>query len=300
MCREHSPLAQPPGDAELGWTAVERILDERRGSGLAEVIPSTKGEPLLWPSMQRLAAACAARGLALNVTTNGTWPRLGARRWAEVLVPVCSDVKLSWNGATASTAEAVMEGLDFDDALQGARTFLAVRDARGARCTVTFQVTAQERNVAELPAIVRIAADLGVARVKLNHLQVHFPALAAGDLRRDRAARARWNAALAAAREAAAAGGVRLEGAGPLDEGGAPPPEGPCPFLGAEAWVTADGRFAPCPAPAGLEGALGDFGSLARTTIAAVWSGVEYRRLCATYEDRAPCRGCAFRRAGGA
>ena len=171
------------------------VLEERRGTGLREVIPSTMGEPLLWAGLDRLLDACAAEGLALNVTTNGTFPGRGAEAWAEALLPVASDVKLSWNGATTSTAQAIMDGLDFGRAVEDARRFLAVRDrlaARGRasrwpgsgpatgwpgdrRATVTFQVTAQEANVGELADIVRLAARLGVDRVKVNQLQPRFP-----------------------------------------------------------------------------------------------------------------------------
>ena len=41
-------------------------------------------------------------------------PRTGdgrAREWAERLVPVTSDVKISWNGATRETQERIMHTL---------------------------------------------------------------------------------------------------------------------------------------------------------------------------------------------
>jgi len=310
MCREHAQRAPPPHSPprRLGLDLAVRLLDELRGGRLAEVIPSTVGEPLLWRDLPGLAGLCAARGLRLNVTTNGTWPRLGGEGWGRVLAGACSDVKVSWNGASAATAEAVMGGLRFDEALGGLRAFLSVRDARRARgapaCTATFQVTARERNVGELADVVRLAAGLGVERVKVNQLQVHFPALAGEDLRRSPASRARWSEAVramrAAAEEARLPGGaaVRLQGAEEMPEGGEPEP-GPCPFLGEEAWVLVDGRFAPCPAPAAKEGRLGSFSSLASTPFSEVWGSEGYRALVAGYRDRPECRGCALRRPGG-
>ncbi len=310
MCREHSPLAPRPArpPRRLSFDVVERVLDERRGSALAEVVASTKGEPLLWPALRRLALACRTRGLSLNLTTNGTFPG-GAIAWAQLLVPACSDVKISWNAVTAATAAAVMPGLALDRAVQGARAFLSVRDrlaAAGERaCRVTFQVTAQERNVAELAGIVKLAAQLGVDRVKVNQLQVHFPALAPDDLRRDAAARGRWNDAVAAMREAARA--HRAPGRPPLhlqnvqewpDVGGGVP-YGPCPFLDREAWVTADGDFAPCPAPPGQEGALGRFGSIHSQPLGAIWEGRPYRALVAGHASAGPCARCSLRRPGG-
>jgi MoaA/NifB/PqqE/SkfB family radical SAM enzyme len=308
MCRDHSPLAATGAAPELPVDTVATVLRERRGSGLAEVIPSTRGEPLLWPGMERLVELCAAEGVQLNLTTNGTFPRGGARDWAARLEGVASDVKVSWNGATASTAEAIMAGLSFDEAVENVRALVAAREAaraRGKRAfTVSFQVTAQERNVGELPEIVRLAARLGVDRVKLNQLQVHFAALAGEDLRRDAASRARWNAAVRAARGAAEraprVGGGRVVLQNSVELGDAPVAPGRCPFLGVEAWILSDGRFAPCPAPAAERGELGAFGSVGDRTLGEVWRSAPYLELLRGYERRPTCAGCPFRRPGGA
>jgi MoaA/NifB/PqqE/SkfB family radical SAM enzyme len=320
MCREHSPLASrraPPASWRLphrvsrhmSTELVEQILREREGSALAEVIPSTKGEPLLWTGLDHLAEWCAAHDLLLNVTTNGTFPGRGATAWAELLVPVACDVKISWNAATAATAAEIMGGLCLDRALEDVRAFVRVRDARraaGARaCRVSFQVTAQEANVVELAALVRLAAELGVERIKVNQLQIHHRQLAGQDLRRDTASRARWNEAVRGMR--AAVGEHRLPSGDPVllqnveawPEAFGEPARGPCPFLDREAWVTAEGRFAPCPAPAGQDGLLGDFGSLHDRPFGEIWESAGYRALVDGYERHAECRRCPMRRAGG-
>lgn len=316
MCDGHSDLARlaagpragPPRRMDL--SLVRRVLAERRGAGLAEVIPSTMGEPLLWADLPALVDLCAAEGVKVNLTTNGTFPGRGAAGWAERLCPVASDVKISWNGASAATAESIMRGLDFREARGGVRDFVSVRDrlaARGGwRCRVSFQVTAMEANAAELPGIVRLAASLGVDRVKVNHLQVHFGEMEGQSLRRSQEAVARWNAAVRACRDAAEEArrpdGSRLElqNLVELPAGGEPAPLGPCPFLGREAWVLADGRFAPCPAPGAAGGRLGDFGSLADRTLGEIWEGRAFRDLVAGWPGHPACRDCSFRRPGGA
>lgn len=283
------------------------ILEERRGSSLVQVIPSTLGEPLLWQGLDALLNKCAELGLLVNATTNGTFPGRGPEAWGEALLPVAADVKISWNGATAATAEAIMPGLSFARAQDGVRRLAAVRErvarALGRRPTLSFQVTVQEANVAELADIVRLAGRLGVDRVKLNHLQVRFPWLAGRSLTRHAAGVARWNAAVAAARDAAAeeaASGrrVALQNAAPLDP--APGPPGPCPFAGREAWVLWDGRFLPCPHPAAAEGAFGDLGDVARTPLGALWEGEAFRAFLRGHLDHPVCRACRLRRAGGA
>jgi MoaA/NifB/PqqE/SkfB family radical SAM enzyme len=300
----------PAAPRRMAVALALAVLDERRGSALAEVIPSTMGEPLLWAGLDALLDRCVALGLAVNVTTNGTFPGRGAAAWASRLVPVASDVKVSWNGATAATAAAIMPGLDLGRAVGNVAALVAARDAHaragGRRCGITFQVTAQERNVGELAGIVRLAARLGVDRVKLNHLQPRRPALEGRSLRRSAEALRRWNAAVrearAAAEEAALAGaGVRLENAAPLAEDPADPaPRGPCRFVGREAWIHPDGRFAPCPHPAAAGGGLGDFGSVASAPLGALWAGAAFRAFVANHAQHPVCRACPLRRPGGA
>lgn len=290
---------------------VLAVLDERQGSALREVIPSTTGEPLLWDGLDLLVDRCAQRGLSLNVTTNGTWPGRGPARWAARLLPVASDVKVSWNGSTPATAAAIMSGLDLSRAIEDLRVVLAHRDSisdwTDQRPTISFQVTAQEGNVAELADIVRLAAALGVDRVKVNHLQVRFPSLAQLSLRRNRIAIARWNHAVRQMHEAAEGArtpdGRQVKVVNAVELPADPAerlPAGPCPFLGEEAWVLVDGRFAPCPHPAAVRRELGDFGSLGDRTLGQFWEGEPLRALVQGYEQHPVCRDCNFRRAGGA
>jgi MoaA/NifB/PqqE/SkfB family radical SAM enzyme len=273
-------------------------------------VPSTRGEPLLWDGLPGLAAACASRGILLNVTTNGSFPRLGAEGWARLLCPVGSDVKISWGAASPSLDRELIGGRDPVQALADLRTVVRVRDevaaAGGLRCGVSLQVAAREENVSELPDLVRLAAAEGLDRVKVNQLQLHFPSLRLSSLRRSPVAAHRWNEAVAACRRAAletprrGGGEVQLQGLEELPEDGSPPPRGDCPFVGREAWVEADGRYLPCPAPAAREGRLPDLGSLADAPLGRAWEGEAWRALSSGWREFAPCGDCAFRSPGGA
>lgn len=315
MCDGNSELARlrdgpRAAPRRMPIDLVRRVLAERRASPLREIIPSTMGEPLLYPDMDAIVELCAAEGVRLNLTTNGTFPGRGAAAWAARLCPVSSDVKISWNGATAATAESIMRGLSFERALEDVRTFLAGRDriaaAGGNRCRVSFQVTAMEANVAELPAIVRLAASLGVDRVKANQVWVHFDALEPLSLRRSGDAIGRWNAAVRASHAAAlearlpSGAAVLLQNFVELAEEGEPAPLGECPFLGREAWVTVDGRFAPCPAPGAARGRLGTFGSLLDRALGEIWVGEDFRAFRDRWPDHPVCATCGMRRPGGA
>jgi hypothetical protein len=68
-----------------------------------------------------------------------------------------------------------------------------------------------------------------------------------------------------------------------------------CPFLGREAWVSAEGRFDPCCAPDAQRRTLGEFGDLNLVGIQDAWNGDTYRRLQETYAEHPLCRGCNMR-----
>ncbi len=316
MCEEHSPhsvlqlqrRAAGKPRRVMPIELVRQIIAEAAPHGLREVIPSTMGEPLLYEHFDEILALCLDHRVKLNLTTNGTFPRLGAREWARRIVPVTSDVKISWNGARAETQESIMLGTKWDEVIENVRAFVAVRDdhaaSGGNRCRVTFQLTFLETNVHELADIVRLAIDLGVDRVKGHHVWAHFQQLESISMRRSPDAIERWNAAVAAARAAASerrlpnGEPILLENLHPLDAGAAGDvaPGGACPFLGQEAWVSAEGRFDPCCAPDAQRRTLGDFGSLHQRGLMDIWNSDGYRGLLQTYASRALCLGCNMRR----
>ena len=316
MCEEHSAHSvlqikrkeegRPP--RLMPFELLERVIADAAPHGLREIIPSTMGEPLLYEHFERIVDLCVQYGVKLNLTTNGTFPRLGVNAWAERIVPVTSDVKISWNGATKATQESVMVGVRWEKVLENVRSFIEVRDrfaaSGGNRCRVTFQLTFLESNVAELADIVRLAVGLGVDRVKGHHLWAHFDAIKDQSMRRNQDAIRRWNVAVLAAQAAAAertlpsGRHILLENISLLDETATEDlaPGGPCPFLGQEAWVSALGRFDPCCAPDAERRTLGEFGNLHERGLMEIWNGESYRELLSTYRNRKLCLGCNMRK----
>jgi len=319
MCEEHSRyspkkanrLSEGHPPRRMSMTTVRSVIEELAGNGLREVIPSTMGEPLLYRGMEEIIELCVRHRVKLNLTTNGTFPRLGARRWAELVVPIGSDVKISLNGVRQETQVKVMPGAKLGRTLANTREFIEVRDAHatagGNRCSVTFQMTFMEMNYRELPDLVRLAASMGVDRVKGHHVWVNFPELEDESLRRSPESMAKWNAIVDEARATAvetrlpAGREVRLDGIFELDAGGSETitSDGVCPFLGREAWVNTEGRFAPCCAPDDLRKTLGAFGNGVDAGLTAIWRGSRYQSLCRTYMNRALCIRCGMRRPVG-
>jgi glycosyltransferase involved in cell wall biosynthesis/MoaA/NifB/PqqE/SkfB family radical SAM enzyme len=316
MCEEHSPHSplQLQRKAEgrprrlMPIELIERVIADAAPHGLREVIPSTMGEPLLYDHFEDILTMCSKYNVKLNLTTNGTFPRLGAESWAKQIVPVTSDVKISWNGATKETQEAIMLGSNWEKVLSNVRTFIEIRDKHascgGNRCRVTFQLTFLEANVHELADIVALAIELGVDRVKGHHLWAHFDEIKGLSMRRSADAIGRWNEAVRSAQKIADERSlpngqqIQLDNIFPLDEAATEDlaPGGPCPFLGQEAWVSALGRFDPCCAPDAQRRTLGDFGNLHERGLMEIWNGERYRELMATYRNRKLCLGCNMRK----
>jgi glycosyltransferase involved in cell wall biosynthesis/MoaA/NifB/PqqE/SkfB family radical SAM enzyme len=316
MCEEHSPhsslqavrMQENRPRRQMPIELLRRVVQQGAEMGLREIIPSTMGEPLLYEHFEEVIRLCVEHDLSLNLTTNGTFPRIGARAWAERLVPVASDIKVSINGATKATQESIMLGSRWEELLDNTRTLIRVRDDHeaeaGHRCRVTFQLTFQEANLKEIPDLIRLAIKLGVDRVKGHHLWSHFKEIEDQSLRRSSEAIRRWNKAVKSAREVAATypleSGKRilLENIFPLSEASVEDiaPGGACPFLRHEAWVSAEGRFSPCCAPDEQRKALGNFGNLKDRSLRDIWTGEAYQDLASSYQDQPLCRACNMRR----
>lgn len=314
MCEEHSRLAAPIArDSNrpriMPFETIDRIVSESAGHGLKEIIPSTMGEPLLYPSFERILNLVEATGIKLNLTTNGTFPRLGAARWARKILPVASDIKISINGASKATAERIMEGIDFDAQLANIKAVLAERDeirsgkGRVKVPTITFQATFMRSNLHEMPALLQLAIDLGIDRFKGHHLWITHPPLEPESLRSTSEGITAWNHIvdrLHAIQECAAREGrlIALENVFKLD------PEGDkgvstrmtCPFLGKEAWIAWDGTFNVCCAPDPLRRTLGSFGNVHASGFLPLWNSEAYSRLVHQWPTNNVCATCNMKK----
>lgn len=316
MCEEHSPHSplqkQRRADGRpkrrMPIDTIRQVLRDCAGRGLQEIIPSTMGEPLLYKHFDEIVDLCHEFSVRMNLTTNGTFPSRGATAWAQKLVPVTSDVKISINGCTAETQESIMLGTKLSEVLDNVGAFIRVRDAHasegGNRCRVTFQTTFLDSNIDELPDLVELAAELGVDRLKGHHLWAHFTQIRGLSMRRSPESVMRWNHVVERTRKAADlhrrpdGSAVLLENIHPIDPD-APDdiaPEGECPFLGEEAWVSAEGRFDPCCAPDALRRTLGDFGTVNERSLMEIWTSPAYEKLRTQYMENELCQTCNMRR----
>jgi glycosyltransferase involved in cell wall biosynthesis/MoaA/NifB/PqqE/SkfB family radical SAM enzyme len=293
---------------EMSIDLIRKILEDSRGTPLREIIPSTMGEPLLYKDFEKIIDMCTEFDVKLNLTTNGSFPRKGAEEWAKLLIPVCSDIKISWNGATKETQEQIMLGSNWERDLNNLKTLIRIRNEHAAKggnwCRITLQLTFLGTNVDELADIVRLGLSLGIDRIKGHHLWAHFKEIKTLSMRHNAEAIARWNIAAREAQEVAAShllpNGKRilLENIYPLEESASVNlvADGICPFLGKEAWVDTTGRFNPCCAPDQERLSLGEFGNLNEKTMGEIWQESSYQKLRQNYLGHPLCISCNMRK----
>ena len=316
MCEGFSPYSKVKDERvasgrkrrRMDIALVRKVLEESKDTPLKEIIPSTMGEPLVYKHFEQILEMCHEFDVKLNLTTNGTFPRKGAEEWAKLIVPVTSDVKISWNAATKETQEKVMLGTKWEKVLANLKSFIRVRDEHAAqggnRCRVTLQLTFLQTNVHELSDVVKLALKLGVDRIKGHHLWAHFKEIKELSMRRNREAIEEWNKAAVAAQKIAnenlLSNGkkVILENIYPLakDAHKELTPGGTCPFLGKEAWINTEGRFSPCCAPDKQRLALGDFGNVSEKSLSDIWKSDFYQDLQKTYLEKPLCISCNMRK----
>lgn len=288
---------------------IEKVISSATPFGLKEVVPSTMGEPLLYPYFDIFIKMAKKYNIKINLTTNGTFPKRGVNEWGYLILPVASDVKISINGATKETAEKLMVGLNFEKQLKNIERFIEIRnEIRKSSInnpTVTFQVVYMESNLEELPQLLKMAIELDADRFKGHHLWITWPELRKESLRRNPNAIERWNKVvdkLYHIRDYYCKRNgkkIRLDNVYklPLDlKKTIIPDDWVCPFIGREAWVAWDGTFNVCCAPDNMRRTFGHFGNVKDADFMDLWNSENYNKFMKNWGNYSVCKICNMRR----
>ncbi|MCJ7545040.1 MAG: radical SAM protein [Phycisphaerae bacterium] len=153
-CRHcRAAAAQDAAEDELTGQEWTRLLENLAGFARPTVI-LTGGEPLLRDDVTDIAARASGLGLRVVLATCGALlDHAAAARLSQAGVAAIS---VSLDGATAASHDAFRgQAGTFTAALQG------IESARQAGLPFQINTTVTRRNVAELPAILDLAAKLG-------------------------------------------------------------------------------------------------------------------------------------------
>lgn len=317
MCEEHSDYRNKNCEGEvkvkdirmMDPSIISSVIHSAVPYELKEIIPSTMGEPLLYPYFDEFIQQAKDNRLRINLTTNGTFPGKGVEEWGNLILPVASDVKISINGPHAILNETIMKGINHEYQLRNMERFIAVRDevrsSGSNHPNVTMQVTFMESNIDELPELVQLAIDMGADRIKGHHLWVTWPELKSQSMQRSQESRQRWNTMVKTLIDIANknplqdGSTLRLDNIVPFTENGDSPiisSDWLCPFAGQEAWIAWDGTFNVCCCPDAQRRTLGHFGNVSETDFIKLWERRTYNNFIQKSGSYEVCNVCNMRR----
>ena len=292
---------EPPAD--MSWRLFTSIVDQI--PDLERAVLHGVGEPMLVKHLPKMVRYLKDRGTYVLFNTNGTV--LNERNGRALIEAGLDELRVSLDAANAKSFLAVRGKDYFGRILRNVRAFRALQEREGhARPRVSAWLTGLRETVAELPAFVQVAADIGIKEVYLQRL-VFFEKDAIGLARPDQALYEQLTreeqAHIEAATALARARGMTFSASGAAAEPGMSlkrhdddgSPWSLCRRPWTVMYFTANGRALPCCiAPFSQRGyenyTLGD---ATQQSLREIWDGPAYRTFRAALLSDQPAAACA-------
>jgi MoaA/NifB/PqqE/SkfB family radical SAM enzyme len=303
--RPESAPGHPPATMDI--EVYKRLIDEF--GDIEELQLQGMGEPMMHPRFFEMVAYAAQRGIRVSTNTNMTL--LTEARAAQCVASGLHTLHASLDGAEAGVYEAIRLRASFAKVLRNLRRLIAAKAAAQSELPhLKLVAVVMKRNLAQLPALVRLAAQEGVASLSVQHLCHDFaesslppqyqPMRAFIDeetLLNDE--RERIATHFSAAREEAQRLGIelRLPNLTPRRHAPDVPGRERCDWPWRGAYVSYDGRAMPCCMVATPDRI--SFGNMAVDGVAGVWNNAAYSGFRAALSSATPpevCSSCALYR----
>jgi MoaA/NifB/PqqE/SkfB family radical SAM enzyme len=296
---------EPPAD--MSWELFTSIVDQV--PDLARAVLHGVGEPMLVKNLPGMVKHLKDRGVYVLFNTNGTM--LNERSGRALIKVGLDELRVSLDASNAKSFREIRGRNYFDRILRNVRAFreLQVREGH-ERPLVSAWLTGLKQTVEELPAFVRVAAEIGVKEVYLQRL-VFFDDNAIGKAQPDQSLYEKMTREEAVhlneAEQVAREFGVLFSASGAVTEPGmsltAAGDNGHwsmCRRPWTLMYITANGRALPCCiAPFSQRGyehyTLGD---ATQQTLREIWNGLAYqsfREALLSTEPPRPCANCGLR-----
>jgi MoaA/NifB/PqqE/SkfB family radical SAM enzyme len=296
---------EPPAD--MSWELFTRIVDQL--PAIERAVLHGVGEPMLVKNLPKMVRYLKDRGTYVLFNTNGTL--LNEKNGRALIDAGLDELRVSLDAANAKSYRAIRGKDFFARILRNVRIFRALQERESAeRPRVSAWLTGLKETLPELPAFVRVAAEIGVKEVYLQRL-VFFEDDAIGHARPDQALYERMSREesryLDEATALARSLGMTFSASGAVAEPGMSlkrPDDGSPWSMCRRPWTvmyfTANGRALPCCiAPFSQRGyenyTLGD---ATQQTLREIWDGPAYRSFRAgLLSDHPPaaCASCGLR-----
>jgi MoaA/NifB/PqqE/SkfB family radical SAM enzyme len=291
---------EPPAD--MSWELFTSIVDQT--PDLVRAVLHGVGEPMLVKNLPRMVRYLKDRDVYVLFNTNGTV--LNERNGRALIAAGLDELRVSLDASNAKSFREIRGKNYFDRILRNVRAFRELQEREGHdKPRVSAWLTGLKETVQELPAFVKVAAEIGVKEVYLQRL-VFFDENAIGKARPDEALFERLSREesvyLKEAEELARSLGLTFSASGAASELGMSlkKSEGDSPWsLCRRPWTlmyfTANGRALPCCiAPFSQRGyehyTLGD---ATQQSLREIWNGPAYQSFRAALLSAAPPRACA-------
>ncbi len=159
---------EPPAD--MSWSLFTSIVDQI--PNLERAVMHGVGEPMLVKNLPKMVRYLKDRGTYVLFNTNGTV--LNDRNGRALIDAGLDELRVSLDAANATAFHAIRGADFFNRILRNVRRFreLQVREGH-ERPRVSAWLTGLKETIGDLPAFVRVAADIGVKEVYLQRL-VYF------------------------------------------------------------------------------------------------------------------------------
>ena len=302
-CPRTFEALEPPADMsmELFRRIVDQVPDVKR------VVLHGVGEPMLVKHLPQMIRYLKARGTHVLFNTNGTL--LAPRKHAEIIDTGLDELRVSLDAAEAATFLKVRGKDMFDRIVRNVSAFTNLQAATGAeKPVVSLWLTGLKETVDQLPAFVRLAAEIGVKEVHLQRLV--FDEAGFGMARSDsslfESTRADEDAAIQQAQGIAAELGVLLDASGATEPGlslkkqADDKPWATCRRPWSLMYFTAHGRALPCCiAPFSARGYENyTLGNATQQDLLEIWNSPAYQTFRSDLVSETPpkpCQGCGLR-----
>ncbi len=156
---------EPPAD--MSWDLFRRIVDQV--PEVARAVMHGVGEPMLVRNLPKMVRYLKDRGVYVLFNTNGTV--LNEKNGRALVDAGLDELRVSLDASNAKSYLKVRGKDYFNRILKNVKAFRAMQEREGhARPRVSAWLTGLKETVEELPAFVRIAAEIGVKEVYLQRL----------------------------------------------------------------------------------------------------------------------------------
>lgn len=277
-----NPTELTRASAELDSKTWINVFNEAASLGVAHIHLSG-GEPLIRPDLAELTNAAHLAGLYTNLITSAVG--LSDQRLTELRAAGLDHVQISIQGIEPTTADATAH---FKGAMRHKLEAAKLVVEEGLALTINAVI--HRGNIAELPAIIDLAEQLGAGRLEVAHVQYHGWAIP------NRASLMPTHGQFLEAEEIVVAARTRLEGTLVIDyvmpDYYAQRPKACMGGWGRQVIVvTPDGRALPCHAAATIPGM--NFDNVKKRTLGDIWHNSEaFNRYRGTGWMKGPCKGC--------